>query len=151
MDDSYQEESHSAALASTSSYTVDPNWYSDTGATDHITSDLDQLAIRDQYKGGEHVQVGNGACLRIMHIGHSSINTTTRPLVLRSILHVPEISKHLLSVHCFSRDNDVCFEFHPWHFSIKDRKSGKSLLDGRCECSSPSTSMSSNMHKSVAP
>jgi hypothetical protein len=41
MDDSYQEESHSAALASTSSYTVDPNWYNDTGATVHITSDLD--------------------------------------------------------------------------------------------------------------
>jgi hypothetical protein len=79
------------------------------------------------------VQVGNGACLRIMHIGHSSINTTTRPLVLRSILHVPEISKHLLSVHCFSRDNDVFFEFHPWHFSIMDRKLGKTLLDGRCE------------------
>ncbi|KAK4415342.1 Retrovirus-related Pol polyprotein from transposon RE1 [Sesamum alatum] len=112
---------------------IDPNWYRDTGSTDHITSDLDRLALRDRYHGDEQVQVGNGAGLQILHIGHSSINTATRPLALRNILHVPDISKHLLSVHKFSRDNDVFFEFHPWHFSIKDRKSKTSLLEGRCE------------------
>ena len=52
---------------------------------------------------------------------------------MRNILHVPEISKHLLFVHKFFHDNDVCFEYHPWNFSIKDRRSRKSLLDGRCE------------------
>ena len=67
-----------------------------------------------------------------MHIGHSSINTATRPLALRKILHLPEIAKHLLSVHKFTRDNDVFFEYHPWHFSIKDRRSRRSLLDGQC-------------------
>lgn len=61
MDESYQEEQPYAAMANTSSYKVDPNWYSDTGATDHITSDLDRLALREQYHGGETVQVGNGA------------------------------------------------------------------------------------------
>jgi hypothetical protein len=60
MDDSYQEANPSAALASTSSYKVDANWYTDTGATDHITSDLDRLTVREQYTGGEQVQVGNG-------------------------------------------------------------------------------------------
>ena len=136
MDESYQDEPSSApptALAATSSYKINPNWYSDTGATDHITSDLDRLAVRERYHGGEQVQVGNGAGLRVLHTGHSLINTATRPLALRNILHVPEISKHLLSVHKFSRDNDVFFEFHPWHFSIKDRQSRKSLLNGRCE------------------
>ncbi|KAJ0975730.1 hypothetical protein J5N97_017695 [Dioscorea zingiberensis] len=38
FDHSYQaEETHVAALASTSSYGVDTNWYTDSGATDHIT------------------------------------------------------------------------------------------------------------------
>lgn len=60
MDESYQEEQPYAAVA-TASYKVDPNWYTDTGATDHITSDLDRLALREQYHGGETVQVGNGA------------------------------------------------------------------------------------------
>jgi hypothetical protein len=53
MDDSYHEEIPSAALASTSSHKVDPNWYNDTGATDHITSDLDHLAVCECYNGGE--------------------------------------------------------------------------------------------------
>jgi hypothetical protein len=44
MDESYQEDPPSAAMATTSSYKIDPNWYVDTGATYHITSDLDRLA-----------------------------------------------------------------------------------------------------------
>ena len=133
MDASYQDEHPSAAVAATSSYKVDPHWYSDTGATDHITSDLDRLALREQYHGGETVQVGNGAGLQIKHIGSCSINTATRPLALQNVLHVPDISKHLLSVHKLSRDNNVFFEFHPFHFLIKDRTTRRKLLEGRCE------------------
>jgi hypothetical protein len=65
MDDSYHDDPPSAAMAATSSYKVDPNWYCDIGATDHITSDLDRLAVRERYHGGEQVQVGNGAGLQI--------------------------------------------------------------------------------------
>jgi hypothetical protein len=79
MDESYQEEGSLAALASSNSYQVDPNWYSDTGTTDQITSDLDRLAMREQYHDGDTVQVGNGAGIRILHIGSCSINTNTRP------------------------------------------------------------------------
>ncbi|XP_022931693.1 uncharacterized protein LOC111437852 [Cucurbita moschata] len=64
MDESDQDEPPSvpfAALAATSSDKIDPNWYSDTSATDHITSDLDRLAVRERYHGGKQVQVGNGA------------------------------------------------------------------------------------------
>ena len=98
MDESYQDEpssTPSAALTATFSYKIDPNWYNDIGASDHITSDLDRLAVREHYHGGEQVQVDNGAGLRILHTGHSLINTIARPLALRNILHVPEISKHL--------------------------------------------------------
>jgi hypothetical protein len=38
---------------------------------------------------------------------------------LHHVLHVPDTTKHLILVHKFSRDNDVFFEFHPWHFFIK--------------------------------
>ncbi|KAK1603712.1 hypothetical protein QYE76_027385 [Lolium multiflorum] len=33
----------------------------DTGATDHITNDLNRLHIRERYNGNEQVHVGNGA------------------------------------------------------------------------------------------
>ena len=132
MDEAYNEDPPSAAFASTSSK-VDTDWYTDTGATDHITSDLDRLAVRERYHGNDQVQVGNGTGLPIKHTGHCSIHTAARPLALRKVLHVPQIAKNLLSVHKFSRDNDVFFEYHPWHFSVKDRQSRKSLLEGRCE------------------
>jgi hypothetical protein len=111
-DDSYQEDTPLAAVVTTS-YQVDPNWYNDTGATDHITNDLDHLAVREQYHGNDIVQGSNRAGLRIMHLGSCSINTDTRPLALTNILHVPEISKNLLSVHKLARDNNIFFEFHP--------------------------------------
>jgi hypothetical protein len=61
MDDSYTDDPSSTNMVATSSYQVDPNWYNDTRATDHITSDLDRLTMHQQYNGGNTVQVGNGA------------------------------------------------------------------------------------------
>jgi hypothetical protein len=115
MDESYSEEPPSAHVATASSK-VHTDWYTDTGTTDHITSDLDRLAVRKRYHGNEQVHFSNGSGLRIMHIGHSSLNTANHPLALYNILHVPNITKNLISVHKFSRDNGVFFEYHPCHF-----------------------------------
>jgi hypothetical protein len=35
------------ASAAMNSYNVDTNWYTDTGATDHITGELEKLAVRE--------------------------------------------------------------------------------------------------------
>ena len=104
-----------------------------TRATDHITSDLDRLAIRENYNGNERVHVGNGAGLHISHVGHSTLNTTAKSLALRNILHVPHITKNLLSAHKLTKDNDVFIEIHPNYFVVKDRESKKRVLQGRCE------------------
>jgi hypothetical protein len=39
------------ASATFPSYATDPNWYLDTNATDHVTGELEKLAIHDKYKG----------------------------------------------------------------------------------------------------
>lgn len=44
------------------------------------------------------------------------------------MLHVPTITKNLLSVAQFTSDNNVYFEFHPRVFLVKDRETGKLLL-----------------------
>jgi hypothetical protein len=67
----------------------------------------------EQYHGAGSVQIGNDAGLRILHTGSCSLNTANRPLALTNVLHVPKISKHLLSVHKLTLDNNVFFEFHP--------------------------------------
>jgi hypothetical protein len=55
------------------------------------------------------------------------------PLALNNVLHVPDMSKHLLSVHKLSCDINVFFEFHLWYYFIKDRATRKLLLEGKCE------------------
>ncbi|GJU70635.1 retrotransposon protein, putative, ty1-copia subclass [Tanacetum coccineum] len=46
--------------ATTGSYNNDANWYIDTGATYHFTSDLDRLSVHERYHCKDQVQVANG-------------------------------------------------------------------------------------------
>jgi hypothetical protein len=116
------------ANAATTGYNMDIEWYTDTGATDHITSELDKLTTREKYGGADQVHTANGSGMPIRHIGQSSIRTHELNLILRNILHVPAASKNLVSVHKFTHDNNVFFEIHPWHFSLKDQDTRKLLL-----------------------
>ena len=70
--------------------------------------------------------------MRITYIGHSTLSTPSHPLSLKNILHVPSITRNLLSVKKFTLDNNVFFEFHPWYFLIKDRDTRRVLLRGGC-------------------
>jgi hypothetical protein len=98
---------------------------------DHITSDLERLAVRDKYHGKEQIHTVGGLGMSIQHVGHSILRTPLRAL-LQNILHAPQANKHLLSVHRFTRDNRVFFEFHSYHFLIKDSITRTPLLRGRC-------------------
>jgi histone deacetylase 1/2 len=108
---------HANNYGVTPSYLVDPAWYVDTAATDHFTNNLAKLSIQEPYQGKDQVQTANGAGMRIKHIDHSIIPSSPHPLHLKNILHVPSITRNLLSVKKFTRDNNVFFEFHPWYFS----------------------------------
>lgn len=118
--------------AATNSYGVDSNWYIDTGATDHITSDLDKLTIQEKYKGNDQVHTASGAGMAISHVGQSIIKTPTRDLYLNNVLHVPETTKDLIFAHKLAHDNLAYVELHPKFFSVKDRATKIPLLTGRC-------------------
>jgi hypothetical protein len=68
--------------------------------------------------------------MHIKHVGHAIIRTPYHDLRLNHILHVPQSSKNLASVHKITSDNNVFFELHPDYFLIKDRESRKTLLQG---------------------
>jgi hypothetical protein len=57
------------------SYDIDTNWYTDTGATDHVTSNLEQLTMHDKYNGTEQIRTAGGAGMNISHIGHAILRT----------------------------------------------------------------------------
>jgi hypothetical protein len=105
----------------------------DTGATDHITSDLDKLTVHERYHGGDQVHTASGLGMEINHIGHSVLNSPSSKLHLRNILHVPQANKNIVSVNRFTCDNNVFLEFHPDRFLIKDQETKNTILQGRCE------------------
>ncbi|KAG8503713.1 hypothetical protein CXB51_001715 [Gossypium anomalum] len=114
-----------------SSTAHDQAWYLDSGATNHITSDMTILSAVSPYTGMRHISMGNGASVSISNIGSSGMQAGSQIFCLKNILHVLTVCKNLLSVAQFAKDNAVYFEFHPLLCFVKDIQTGKALLVGR--------------------
>lgn len=52
---------------------------------------------------------------------------SSKIFALKNALHVPSITKQLLYVQKFARENNAFFKFHPSYFLVKDRASKKTL------------------------
>jgi hypothetical protein len=89
--------------------------------------------VRDKYPGGDQVHTASGVGMDINQIGHSTLHTPSRDLVLKNILHVPQATKSLASVRHIAADSNVFIEFHPDYFLIKDQETKKAILRGPCE------------------
>jgi hypothetical protein len=107
------------------SYGVETNWYTDSGATDHITRELDKLHVRDRYNGNEQIHTASGSGMDIHHIGNSVIHTPTHDLHLNNILHVPQATKILLSTSRIARDNHAFVEIGLILFLLRIRTRGR--------------------------
>lgn len=95
-----------------------------------FTPDLSTFTHHENYQGSDQLRVGNGKGLPIAHIGSSQISNSQHNFKLSNVLHVPTLTKSLLSVHQFCKDNNVFFEFHPSTSAIKDQVSKTPLLSG---------------------
>lgn len=108
-------------------------WFPDYGASHHITSDAQNLSQRAPYTGIEQVMLGNGQGLAIQSIGSSKLVSNSNPsfpLALNNLLHVPHITKNLLSISQFAKDNNVYFEFHPSSCFVKSQVTNQVVLEG---------------------
>ncbi|KAG7564770.1 Integrase catalytic core [Arabidopsis suecica] len=119
-----------ANLAVGGPYAANP-WILDSGATHHITSDLNNLAMHQPYHGGDDVLIADGSTLPITHTGSSLLPSPTRALEIHKVLYVPNIHKNLISVYRLCNANRVSVEFFPAHFQVKDLSTGVPLLQGR--------------------
>uniref|UniRef100_A0A453AGS3 CCHC-type domain-containing protein n=1 Tax=Aegilops tauschii subsp. strangulata TaxID=200361 RepID=A0A453AGS3_AEGTS len=70
--DSSQDEEKVAAAAD-GSYGVDTNWYVDSGATNHITNELEKVTMKEKYRGKDQIHTASGEGMGIRHIGHSRV------------------------------------------------------------------------------
>ena len=105
----------------------------DSVATHHFTPEFGQLQDPSTSCGDAQVMVGNGKHIGISHIGHVSIPSSIKPIILKNVLHTPEISKKLISVTKLCADNKAFIEFFSTHFLMKDQMSKKVLLQGNLE------------------
>nr|KYP66597.1 Retrovirus-related Pol polyprotein from transposon TNT 1-94 [Cajanus cajan] len=129
-----QEPLHQAMTATSATQSsLDETWYPDTGASNHFTSNLSNLMIKTPFVGTEKVVVGNGNCLPIHNIGTSKLKNPSNNIAftLNKLLHVPDITKNLLSVAQFAKENSCFFEFHSTDCFVKSQGSRKILLQGK--------------------
>lgn len=74
---------------------MDEGWYLDSGATHHLTNDLNNLSINEPYEDNEKLIIGNGQGLSISHIESTHLTASTHTLLLKNLLYVPHITKNL--------------------------------------------------------
>jgi hypothetical protein len=82
------------------------------------------------YTGPEAVHIVNDKGLSIAHKGSATLPTSFSSLKLTNVLHLPEITKNLLSVSQLTLDNNVRIEFSLNFYFIKDKETNQTLLHG---------------------
>lgn len=108
-------------------------WFPDSGATHHVTPDAHHLTQGAPFSGSEQVHIGNGQGLNITSVGSSQFLSPSFPnvtLTLNDLLVVPSITKNLVLVSRFAKDNNVYFEFHPSYCCVKCQVYDRVLLKG---------------------
>lgn len=107
----------------------------DSGATHHLTPDLNNLQHSTPYFGTKQVVIGNGKSLPILNIGSKSLcsPSTSSSVKLKSILHAPHLSHNLINIARLCHDNRAFIEFYSTHFLVKDIQSKTILLRGQLE------------------
>ena len=108
-------------VATTPKFAYDSSYYPNSGATNHITLGIHNLMNKTEFARQDKIVMGNGTSWNIKHIGQSSFQSqfNSKLLSLNLLLHVPSITKNLLSVSKFAKDN-VVYEFFLNFCYVKD-------------------------------
>lgn len=85
-------------------------------------------------QGKNKIHMGNGTDHAISQIGQSSFISSSFPsnsraLHLQNLLHVPLITKNLISVSQCCIDNNAFFEFHANYCCVKDKTTKQVLIE----------------------
>lgn len=118
------------ATYATNATTPPPEWLFDSGASHHITNDLNNLTLKVDYTGNAQLHVANGTFLPITHVGSTTLNPSTHPLCLSNVLYAPGFTQNLISVSQLCKTNRVSIEFFPYFFEVKDLSTRATILRG---------------------
>ncbi|KAJ9556979.1 hypothetical protein OSB04_011593 [Centaurea solstitialis] len=106
------------------------SWLFDSGASHHITNDLNALSLHAPDDGTDELIIGDGSSLTITHVGSLILRFSNTSLILKNVLCVPSISKNIISISRLCIDNHILIELFSFNFLIKDFKTKYTLLRG---------------------
>lgn len=120
---SHSSHSSMTTMAALPETLVDPNWYPDSGSTSYCIPNSDILSEKQALLGTQEIYMGNGEGLNILHTGNSVFHSPfhNKCLKLNNMLHVPKITKNLISVSKLTHGNNVYLEFFSHCLFLKDR------------------------------
>ncbi|KAM2874298.1 hypothetical protein COP2_017588 [Malus domestica] len=107
------------------------NWIVDSGASHHMTADINALTQVTPFEGSDKIIIGNGTGLSIHNIGSATIQTNNHSLLLNKILHVPRIARNLLSVKQLCADNKSWFICDESQFFVQDKRTREIVYHGK--------------------
>lgn len=103
----------------------DPNWYADTRATTHMTTDPGNLLSCSLYKGNDKFL--SEMAHDLAYLMPVILPSSPSNICLNNVLIVPKIKKNLLSIIQLTNDDSCFVEFSSSHLKIKEKRAGKIL------------------------
>ncbi|KAL2924641.1 Retrovirus-related Pol polyprotein from transposon RE2 [Bienertia sinuspersici] len=110
---------------------LNSKWVIDSGATDHICSDLSMFDDYEKFdKRPNTITVADGKHIVVEHVGKI---TFQNGIQLNKVLHVPGVRFNLISTHKLCRDMNCDIVFTNDKCLLQDKSQGKSLVLGSLE------------------
>ncbi|KAE8725678.1 hypothetical protein F3Y22_tig00008262pilonHSYRG00055 [Hibiscus syriacus] len=106
-------------------------WLLDSGASHHVTTDHNNLALHNPYDGTNEIMIGDGSGLPISHTSSTSLTTPSYSFSLSNVLCVPTMKRNIISISQFCKSNNTSIEFLAFSFHVKDLRMRKILLQGQ--------------------
>ncbi|KAE8708271.1 QWRF motif-containing protein 2 [Hibiscus syriacus] len=103
---------------------VSERWFPNSRATHHVIYERLVKSSALEYKGKGKVYLGDDSTLNISHINDTVLSAGAFELRLDHALFIPQITRNLISVSRFTRDNNIYIEFHSKKCFVKDEVSG---------------------------
>ena len=96
-----------------------------------MTTDIATLANHESYIAFDSVIIGDSSSLSIANVGSFTLTSLPTPLLFTNVVHVPAMSKNLISVSTLCADNPINVFFFYSFFQVQDCHTRVTLVDGK--------------------
>ncbi|KOM56062.1 hypothetical protein LR48_Vigan10g195400 [Vigna angularis] len=103
-------------------------WILDSGATDHMTPCRVSFNSYDESSKEQLITVANGQGIPICGSGNIVLESS---IILKGVLHVPQLANNLISVQKLTKDLNCSVIFFSTHCVFQDLATGKTILTAK--------------------